>query len=294
MIDMRAFSDEFQKIASVASAMGYGALGGGLAGAGTGALAAQPGERLRGALLGGAGGASVGALGVGLGRSFNKDYIPPEVERRAALIASGLGGGAMSLLNPAITQSKAAPIDYVIHGESPVPALSGRLEHIDKLRARSAKKKTAGLPLGMAALGAGIGGAAGAATAQPGEQRWRAALRGAGAGALAGGAGGMLMRSGGKGFANMKVQTAPTEVGGRRLLGLLGPKKVTQMPMQQALRRGADIQMTQAQRSTLGKHIRRGVLGAGVGTVGAAGAGYLGAQHAPATAQYLGQTGGYR
>lgn len=153
------------------------------------------------------------------------------------------------------------------------------------------QKIALGAPLLMAGLGAGIGAGTGAATARPGEERWRAALRGAGVGALAGGAGGLMMRGGARGAKAMKVNLAqPVEATGkRRLFGLMAPKQVSKMTMQEAGERGLQIAPTARQTGVLAQHGKKMLIGAGVGTLGAAGAGVVGSRGVPAASQYLQQ-----
>lgn len=129
--------------------------------------------------------------------------------------------------------------------------------------------------LGLGAAGAGIGGLAGAATARPGEERWRAALRGAGWGAGAGMLGGAVA---GKGMA--KGLAATKTVAPRRT----AKEVLTRTP------KHAPTTVTDP--AMMGEALKRIGTGVGVGTLGAAGAGVVGSRVAPAVSGYMQQRGG--
>lgn len=158
MINFNSFSDELQKIAQwwanpTFAGAARGAIGGGAVGAGAGALRAREGERGRGALLGGIGGAAMGGLLGGMaGRSLHESALEryalgkPRLATMLPEAQYGIGaasGGLMGGLNPAISEGKAAPIEYMLrgHGEGMGRAMLVGDEDIKSLKKRHAKRK---------------------------------------------------------------------------------------------------------------------------------------------------------
>lgn len=138
--------------------------------------------------------------------------------------------------------------------------------------------------IGSALLGAGIGGVTGAATAPEGQPRWKSALMGAGLGAGAGLVGGKIIGSAGKAATKMKVNVAPTQVEtGRRFFGMLPSKTktVSKMTIPEAQQAGAALNLSGAQKAALQEQGIKALKGAGVATVGAAGAGLMGSRGIP-------------